>query len=302
MCEAGKKRPEVSRKTFTALCVYVCVQREGWFKPVFLPRLHIYVGGISLVNIGLKQTLKSLITFQQTLLYSVGDTASERKKQGEEAPLIATLFQGWKGKSRIKWNSSEVEMPRKHWWNTTSCFSKVWSWVQWSDVVYRPGEIRAGTEVLLNQEKLAKGSRASCDIYGVGFFLQFSNNSCLLLGPVGSPWNPGPDFIFYVCWLEVLNLSHKATACLPANRAAKSMLLTFPTTYTHTCAHTRAYTDTHVHAQNPTQKGSRGFIRSVPSCTSRASYWIIQSSVNHLQSLWVSCRVPSSHPQHACTP
>lgn len=37
--------------------LYVCVQGEIDLSQYFLPRLHIYVGGISLVNIGLNQTL-----------------------------------------------------------------------------------------------------------------------------------------------------------------------------------------------------------------------------------------------------
>ena len=55
----------------------VCgVQGEIDLSQYFLPRLHIYVGGILLVNISLNQTLKSLITFKQTLHY----TALEREK------------------------------------------------------------------------------------------------------------------------------------------------------------------------------------------------------------------------------
>lgn len=53
---------EVTHKTFTVL-VCMCVFRgEIDLSQYFLPRLHIYVGGISLVNIGLNQTLESLIT------------------------------------------------------------------------------------------------------------------------------------------------------------------------------------------------------------------------------------------------
>lgn len=62
-------------------CLYVCVQGEIDLSQYFLPRLHIYVGGISLVNIGLNQTLKSLITVKQTLHYTASDTALEREKQ-----------------------------------------------------------------------------------------------------------------------------------------------------------------------------------------------------------------------------
>lgn len=66
MCETGKKEARNVRSDMQNIyssCLYVCVR--GRWSQYFLPRLHIYVGGISLVNIGFYQTLKSLITFNR---------------------------------------------------------------------------------------------------------------------------------------------------------------------------------------------------------------------------------------------
>jgi hypothetical protein len=88
MCEAGKKKKRERERSdvrsdkhnIHSSCLYVWAQAEIGLSQYFLPSLHIYIGRLSLVNIGLNQTLKSLITFKQTLHYSAVDTVRERKK------------------------------------------------------------------------------------------------------------------------------------------------------------------------------------------------------------------------------
>lgn len=91
----------------------MCIQRETDLSQYFLPSLHIYVGKISLVNIGFNQTLKSLITFKQTLHYSAlesvrkGITGKRVNRYSYDFSNIQTK------KIRIKRNSSRGEMPKK---------------------------------------------------------------------------------------------------------------------------------------------------------------------------------------------
>lgn len=97
MCGDGRRDHKVASdmQNICCLCWDVCVSgKKIDFSQGFLPSLHIYFGRISLVNIGLNQTLKSLIAFKQTLHYSAVDTSSERKKQGkrEGAQPMAVFF------------------------------------------------------------------------------------------------------------------------------------------------------------------------------------------------------------------
>lgn len=77
MAEVACQNPKFPLKS---LSVCLSVFREIDWSQYFLPSLHVYIGRVLLVNIGLKQTLKSLITFKQTLRYSAADPAPERKK------------------------------------------------------------------------------------------------------------------------------------------------------------------------------------------------------------------------------
>lgn len=63
LAKQESRNVRVTWKTSTVL-VCKCVSR-GRLSQYFLPYLRIYVGGISLVNIGFYQTLKSLITFNK---------------------------------------------------------------------------------------------------------------------------------------------------------------------------------------------------------------------------------------------
>lgn len=142
----------------------------------------------------------------------------------EQAQLTATDSKGKPGKIRTKLLRREKGQ-ESHCCNTEFCFSKVWNCVQWSDVDSRPGELGAAAEARLNKEKVAYGEPASCDILGIGL-LWLSNYSCLLLCPLGLPWNLGPNFTSCKC-----ESCHTATVCL-LTEATGGTLLTFPNTYT----------------------------------------------------------------------
>lgn len=115
MCRAGKKAStsEVIPKTFTVL-VCMCALGKIDLSQYFLPRLHIYVGGISLVNIGLIQILRSWITVEQTLLSALFDAVwAQRKGERGSTAESSHLSRAKVKMRRRKWNASDTGMPRR---------------------------------------------------------------------------------------------------------------------------------------------------------------------------------------------
>ena len=123
--------------------------------------------------------------------------------------------------------------------------------------------------------------------------------------------------ILYLCASQKFWICHIKQLFIYLQTRLQKTTLNFPTTYAHehacvdtyrhrhnpnlplTHTHTQPQPPaSHTHTHNPNPQESLSFIHSVPSFTSSGSYGIIQESINHLGSLWVSHYIPSSHPPH----